>query len=66
MHAHTMGTLHTRTCLRIPADEVTAHTAQLPDLLFSVDGALGVKGALSISCSPEPSPNCVAVPPDAT
>ena len=41
-------------CFRIPAD--AAHTAQLPDLLFSVDGALGVKGALGISCSP------VAVP----
>ena len=50
-------------CFRIPADEVMLkHCSHCtaPDLLFSVDGALGVKGALGISCSP------VAVPPDAT
>ena len=42
-------------CFRIPADEVMLkHCSHCtaPDLLFSVDGALSVKGALGISCSP--------------
>ena len=43
------------TCFRNHADEVMLkHCSHrtAPDLLFSVDGALGAKGALAISCSP--------------